>query len=113
MTGKNTSNTGNYTSKEFKCQIKKHTCISFENFKKIKSIIKICIMWWIVVIILILWLFYKMKIYYSRCTEKGGGSNLVSLHSQAENEFVAGLLPMVCAFTCFKFLSGRDKALKK
>ncbi len=41
-----------------------------------------------------------MKIYYSRCTEKGGGSNLVSLHSQAENEFVAGLLPMVCSFTC-------------
>ena len=50
-----------------------------------------------------------MKIYYSRCTEKGGGSNLVSLHSQAENEFVAGLLPMVCAFTCFSFYQGGIK----
>ncbi len=42
------------------------------------------------------------KINTSRCTEKGGGSNLVSLHSEAENEFVAGLLPVVGAFTCFE-----------
>ena len=26
----------------------------------------------------------------------------MSLHSEAENEFVAGLLPMVGAFTCFE-----------
>ena len=32
---------------------------------------------------------------YLRCYEKGYGSDLVSIHSQAENEFVASIQPEV------------------
>ena len=45
---------------------------------------------------------------YLRCYEKGYGSDLVSIHSQAENEFIASLQPEVIYSNIYRVSPKKD-----